>query len=106
MELKILSGNNFAESSSKAADDDMFGDILEKFGTAGKHKDDNKILTKEMGLEACTELYEKKNQVDGFDAMEATKKVFNKLWDQHDISNAGYIDISEGYGLLQDVASS
>ena len=87
MELKILSGNNLADSSSKAADDDMYGDILDKFATAGKNKADNKILSKEMGLEACTEMYEKKNGVDGFDAMEATKKVFNKLWDQHDISN-------------------
>ena len=68
MELKILSGNNVAESSQKAADDDMFNDILEKYAVSGKNGDGARVLSRETALEACTELYSTKNGVDGFDA--------------------------------------
>jgi len=33
MELKILQGNNLADSSQKAAEDDFFNEILEKYET-------------------------------------------------------------------------
>ena len=68
MELKILSGNNLAESSQKAAEDDLYGDILEKYGSQSKKDKDTKILTKDNAKDACSELYEKKNNVDSYDA--------------------------------------
>ena len=47
MEFNILSGNNMAESSEKAEQDDMFAEILNKYGTASKASKDEQILTKE-----------------------------------------------------------
>ena len=46
MELKILSGNNLAEDSDKANEDDFFNGVLEKYLTAGKSDKDLKTLTK------------------------------------------------------------
>ena len=92
MELKILQGNNLAESSQKAADDDMYGEILEKYSTQSKKDKDSKIITKDNAKEACSELYEKKNNVDSFDAQDQIKKQFAEVWGQHDILNNGYID--------------
>ena len=57
MELKILSGNNVAEASQKAADDDMYNDILEKYAVTDKNNADKRVLSRETALEACTELY-------------------------------------------------
>ena len=56
MELKILSGNNVAEASQKAADDDMYNEILEKYAVSSKG-DEKRVLSRETALEACTELY-------------------------------------------------
>mmetsp|Transcript_4689 Transcript_4689/g.7987 ORF Transcript_4689/g.7987 Transcript_4689/m.7987 type:complete len:154 (+) Transcript_4689:1-462(+) len=67
MELKILQGNNFAETSQKAADDDLFNEVLEKYATASKKDKDEKIFTKDNALEACSEIFEKKLNVDSFE---------------------------------------
>jgi hypothetical protein len=76
MELKILQGNMLADSSTKAADDDLFNDVLEKFQTPSKKDPTLNVLNKEAAQEACTELYEKKIGVDGFAAMEKVKVIF------------------------------
>ena len=70
MELKILTGNNLAVSSQKAAEDDMYGEILEKWATKSKRSKDDQVLTKDNAKEACSELYEKKNNVDSYDAQD------------------------------------
>ena len=68
-ELKILQGNNFAETSNKASEDDLFNEILDKFVTKSKKASDDEIITKDNAKEALTELYEKKlNDVDGYKA--------------------------------------
>ena len=84
MELKILSGNNFAESSQKAADDDLFNETLEKFATTSKKDKDSKILTRENAYDACAEVYGKKANVDPYEKQEMIKNKFNKLWEDHD----------------------
>lgn len=45
MELKILSGNNLAEKSDKADEDDQMKEILDKFGSPSKTNKDEQILT-------------------------------------------------------------
>lgn len=68
-ELKILQGNNFADTSSKASEDDLFNGILDKFVTKSRGSADDEIITKDNAKEALTELYEKKlNDVDGYKA--------------------------------------
>lgn len=102
-ELKILQGNNLAESSNKANEDDLFNEILDKFVTKSKSKDGDEIITKDNAKEALTELYEKKlNDVDGYKAQEEVKNKFQALWDEADIMKKGYIDRSEAYNLVQD----
>ena len=105
MELKILSGNNLADSSARAADDDMYNESLEKFSTASKKEPDTKILTKDNALEAWSEIYQKKYNQDPYEHQEEIKKQFNKVWDQHDNLNKGYVDYTEGYSLVQDLVS-
>ena len=100
MELKILQGNMLADSSSKAAEDDLFNEVLEKFQTPSKKDQSINVLNKEAAQEACTELYEKKVGVDGFAAMEKVKVIFAQKWTDHDVSKAGFIDTSEAYGLF------
>ena len=47
----------------------MFNEILDRFVTKSKSKDDDEIITKDSAKEALTELYEKKlNDVDGYKA--------------------------------------
>ena len=76
-ELKILQGNNLAESSNKANEDDLFNEILDKFVTKSKKSSDDEIITKDNAKEALTELYEKKlNDVDGYKAQEEVKNNF------------------------------
>lgn len=75
--MKILQGNNLAESSNKANEDDLFNEILDKFVTKSKSKDGDEIITKDNAKEALTELYEKKlNDVDGYKAQEEVKNKF------------------------------
>ena len=105
MELKILQGNNLADASDKAADDDLFGEILEKYSSASKKDKDTKILTKDNAYEACAEIYEKKMNVDSFEKQEEIKKAFNKVWEEHDNLKKGYIDFSEGYSMVQEMLS-
>ena len=68
MELKILSGNNFSESSSKVEEDDFINEELEKFMVQDNNKSKDKVLAKEAARDACTEIYEKKKQPDAFKA--------------------------------------
>ena len=65
MELKILSGNNLAESSQKADDDDYFQDLLSRHGS---ERNGDKILLRADAKEACVEIYEKNKESDPFKA--------------------------------------
>ena len=58
----------------------MFNDILEKYAVTDKTNPDRRVLSRETAMEACTELYSAKNSADGFDAQEATRKVFGQIW--------------------------
>jgi len=44
-ELRILSGNNMAESSSKASEDDIINEALDKFSKQAKGG--NEVIVKE-----------------------------------------------------------
>ena len=57
MELKILEGNNLAESSEKAEEDDCFNTILEKYLTPGKTDKDLKKISMADAKEAAADLY-------------------------------------------------
>jgi hypothetical protein len=57
MELKILEGNNLAESSTKAEEDDFLNGILDKYLTAGKTDKDLKKISKADAQEAASDLY-------------------------------------------------
>ena len=35
--------------------------------------------------------------------MEEVKKLFDKHWKEHDVSNKGNIDFNEGYSLMQEI---
>lgn len=102
-ELKILEGNNFAEKSEKADEDDQFQEILNKYSSPSKTQKGEQILTQENAQEACNELYAQKKGIDSYDAMDKTKKLFNKAWKEHDINKKGFIDFNEGYSLFQDM---
>ena len=92
-----------AESSQKTADDDLQGEILEKFSTASKSDKNSMIMTKENAEEACVEIYSKKWSMDSFDVQDKVKSLFAKIWKEHDINNKGFIDQSEGYTLFADI---
>ena len=102
MELKILQGNNLAEKSDRAEDDDWFNEVLEKHTT--NDSSGNKILKFDDAKEAAEEVYEKKIESDPFKAQEKMAELFPKLWKEHAINGALTIDVTEGYTLLQDVA--
>ena len=72
MELKILEGNNLAESSSKAEEDDFLNSVLDKYLTPGKTDKDLKKISKADAQEAASDLYQEKKKMDSF---EATKQV-------------------------------
>jgi len=57
MELKILEGNNLAESSEKAEEDDFFNGILDKYLQPGKSDKDLKKISKADAKEAAGDLY-------------------------------------------------
>ena len=68
MELKILQGNTLAESSDRAADDDLFNDVLQRHATKGT---DGELLLKQNDMkDAVEEIYEKKKESDPFKAQE------------------------------------
>jgi len=92
-----------AESSQKTADDDLQGEILEKFSTSSKADKNAMILTKENAEEASVEIYSRKWSMDSFDAQDKVKNLFAKIWKEHDINNKGFIDQSEGYTLFADI---
>ena len=65
MEYKILSGTNYAESSVKSEEDDMYGEVLERYATTTK-KSGDKILKKEDAQEAAGEIFTAKRNVEPF----------------------------------------
>lgn len=67
MELKILQGNNLAEKSDKAEDDDLYMEVLEKYATKSGEE---KLLKKEDAQEACQEVWQQKKGVDAYEAMD------------------------------------
>ena len=103
MELNILQGNNLAESSSKADDDDLFNDVLERHSS--KDGQGNTVLRQADMKEAVEEVYEKKKESDPFKAQESVNEIFPKLWEDHAVNGEMELDYSEAYTVLQDVAS-
>lgn len=73
-ELKILSGNNMAESSARAGEDDTINEALDKFTKQGKGG--NEIIAKEDAQDACNEIYEKLRGVDSYTAIDTVKEKF------------------------------
>ena len=85
----------------------MFNECIDKFSSASKENKGMSILTTDNAKEATIELYSKKNGIDYTDAEAKVKKSqFNKIWDEHDNMNKGFIDSTEAYGLMQDMARS
>ena len=101
MELRILQGNNFVDSSEKANEDDYINEVLDKYA---HQKNGEKVLNKEDAKEACLEVYEKKKENDPFKASEQMAEMFPKLWKEHDVMQKDFIDLSEAYTLIQDVS--
>ena len=97
MELKILQGNNLAESSQKADDDDYFQDLLSRHSS---DRNGDKILLRADAKEACLEIYEKNKESDPFKAPEQLNGIFGKMWNDHDIHGNGFIDLTEAYNLF------
>jgi hypothetical protein len=65
------------------------------------------MLSKENAKEAATELISKKDGIDMVDAeAKIRKSSFVKLWDEHDNMSKGFIDTTEAYGLMQDIAKA
>ena len=101
---KSLKNNRVVE---KAAEDDLFNECIDKFSSASKENKDISVLTKDNAKEASIELISKKDNIDYMDAEAKVKKSkFDKIWDEHDNMNKGFIDTTEAYGLMQDMASS
>ena len=62
-------------------------------------------MTKENAKEAAIELISQKDKIEYVDAEAKIKKSsFLKLWDEHDNMDRGFIDTTEAYNLMQDVA--
>jgi hypothetical protein len=62
-------------------------------------------MTKANAEEAAVELISKKDGMDLVDAEAKVKKSsFVKLWDEHDNMSKGFIDTTEAYTLMQDIA--
>jgi|TARA_B110000305_G_C19194510_1_gene518189 hypothetical protein len=56
-ELRILQGNQMAESSQKAYDDDLYNGAIDKYASDSKEDKGTRILTKDAALEAATDLF-------------------------------------------------
>lgn len=97
MELKILQGNNLAEASTKAADDDYFQELLDRHSS---DRSGEKILLRADAKEACVEIYEKTKDSDPFKAGDQVNNMFGQMWNEHDLHNNGYIDLTEAYNLF------
>ena len=100
-ELKILSGNNMAESSAKSGEDDVINEVLDKYTKKGK--DGNEIISKDDAQDACNDIYEKLRGVDSYTAIDQVKEKFTKSWNEHDVNNQTFLERSEAYSLVQDV---
>ena len=101
MTFKILSGNDLAQSSQKADDDDFYGQTLDKYAATSKTGD--KILKKDDAQEAAGEIFQAKRDMEAFQAMAEVKKLFDKQWKEHDVSQKGFIDFNEGYSLMEEI---
>lgn len=97
-ELKILSGNNMAESSARAGEDDTINEVLDKFSKQGKGG--TEIIAKDDAQDACNEIYEKIRQVDSYTAIDDVKAKFNKVWNEHDVNNQTFLERTEAYNLV------
>ena len=73
-ELRILQGNSMAESSQKSYDDDLYNNAIDLHATDSKTDKGTRILTKENALEACTDLFEKKDDTNTPESQEKLKK--------------------------------
>ena len=100
-ELKILSGNNMAESSAKASEDDTINEVLDKYTKKGKSGDE--VIAKDDAQDACNEIYEKLRSVDSYQAIDSVKEKFSKLWQEHDAQNTNFLERTEAYALVQDI---
>ena len=69
MELKILSGNNLASTSSKADDDDLYNTILEKYSNPAKDDKSLSTISKDQAMEASADVWASKRSIDSFEAM-------------------------------------
>lgn len=56
-ELRILQGNQIAESSQKAYDDDLYNGVIDKYASDSKEDKGTRILTKDAAMEACVDLF-------------------------------------------------
>ena len=50
------------------------------------------------------EILERKKHMDTWTALDEIKKNFDQLWSSHDVTSKGFIDTTEGYTFLQEVA--
>ena len=100
-ELKILSGNNMAESSARAGEDDVINEVLDKYAKKGKGGDE--IIAKDDAQDACNDIYEKLRGVDSYAAIDKVKEKFAQLWAEHDVNNQTFLERSEMYALVQDI---
>jgi hypothetical protein len=98
IELKILSGNNFADSSAKAGEDDVINEALDKFTKQGKSG--TEIIARDDAQDACNEIYEKIRHVDSYTAIDDVKAKFNKVWTEHDVNNTNILERTEAYNLV------
>lgn len=77
-ELKILSGNNMAESSTRSGEDDVINEVLDKYTKANKAGEE--VIARDDMQEACNDIYEKIRGVDSYAAIDKVKEKFNQLW--------------------------
>lgn len=97
-ELKILSGNNMAESSAKSSEDDVINEALDKVSKQGKGGDE--IIAKDDAKEACNDIYEKLRGVDSYTAIDKINEKFDKIWNEHDVTNKTFLERTEAYNMV------
>ena len=100
-ELKILSGNNMAESSARSGEDDVINEVLDRYTKKGKSGDE--VIAKDDAQDACNDIYEKLRGVDSYAAIDKVKEKFAQLWAEHDVNNQTFLERSEMYALVQDI---
>ena len=104
MELKLLQGGSFANSEERVADDELFNEVLDKFSVDSSSEKNTKVLHRDPAKDAMQEILERKKHLDTWAALDVIKKNFDELWSSHDVTSKGFIDTTEGYTFLQEVA--